>query len=126
MGKTYLQRSDAEAEADRLSANIHSQTPEGVRSEMGSRLGADLSGVRFHSDASSVRSNEAMNAQAYTEGSDIHFGGEGFSPSLAAHELVHTVQQGAVPGNTGVSVPYGSVQLKPKEKGDKISAEDFA
>ena len=126
MGKTYLQRSDAEAEADRLSANIHSQTPEGVRSEMCSRLGADLSGVRFHSDASSVHSNEAMNARAFTEGSDIHFGGEGFSPSLAAHELVHTVQQGAVPGNTGVSVPYGSVQLKPKEKGDKISAEDFA
>ena len=126
MGKAYLQRSDAESEADRLSANIHSQTPEEVRSEMGSRLGADLSGVRFHSDASSVRSNEAMNAQAYTEGSDIHFGAEGFSPSLAAHELVHTVQQGAVPGTTGVSVPCGSVQLKPKEKEEKVSAGDFS
>ena len=46
---------DAEAEADDLSAGVRSQTPAGLRKEMGNRLGSDFSGVRFHSDSASVR-----------------------------------------------------------------------
>ena len=104
---------DAEAEADRLSEGVTSGTPASVRREMGGRLGADLSGVRFHSGPSSVRQSEALGAQAWTQGRDVYFGRSGFTPSLAAHELVHTVQQGAVRGNASVSMPLGAVQLKP-------------
>ncbi len=106
----------AEAEADRLSEGVTSGTPSSVRREMGGRLGADFSGVRFHSGPSSARQSEAMGAQAWTQGRDVYFGKSGFTPSLAAHELVHTVQQGAVRGNVSQSMPAGSVQLKPTEK----------
>ncbi len=102
----------AEAEADRLSEGVTSGTPSSVRREMGGRLGADFSGVRFHSGPSSARQSEAMGAQAWTQGRDVYFGKSGFTPSLAAHELVHTVQQGAVRGNVSQSMPAGSVQLK--------------
>ena len=61
-----------------------------------------------------------MGAQAWTQGRDVYFGKKGFTPSIAAHELVHTVQQGAVSGNTTQSAPLGSVQMKP----DQIN-EDF-
>ena len=109
---------EAEAEADRLSEGVTSGTPASVRREMGGRLGADLSGVRFHSGPSSVRQSEALGAQAWTRGRDVYFGRSGFTPSLAAHELVHTVQQGAVRGNVSHSMPAGSVQLKPGENTD--------
>ena len=124
---------EAEAEADRLSAGVTSGTPATVRREMGGRLGADLSGVRFHSGPSSVRQSEALGAQAWTQGRDVYFGSGGFTPSLAAHELVHTVQQGAVRGNVSQSMPAGSVQLKPKKKKEdeepkleNAKAQDFA
>ncbi len=122
-----MERPDAEAEADRLSAGVTSGTPDSVRREMGGRLGADLSGVRFHSGPSSVRQSESLGAQAWTQGRDIHFGSGGFTPSLAAHELVHTVQQGAVRGSTSVSMPLGAVQLKPDPDARfRAKADSFA
>ena len=116
-----MQVPKAEAEADRLSAGVTSGTPTSVRREMGGRLGADFSGVRFHSGPSSVRQSEALGAQAWTQGRDVYFGKGGFTASLAAHELVHTVQQGAVRGNVSQSMPAGSVQLKP---GKGVQEED--
>ena len=125
----------AEAEADRLSEGVTSGTPSSVRREMGGRLGADFSGVRFHSGPSSARQSEAMGAQAWTQGRDVYFGKSGFTPSLAAHELVHTVQQGAVRGNVSQSMPAGSVQLKTGKQQvreqqnpglKKAEAKDFA
>ncbi|MBQ6509859.1 MAG: DUF4157 domain-containing protein [Flexilinea sp.] len=111
----------AEAEADRLSAGIRSGSPDTVRRQMGGRLGTDFSSVRFHSDPQSVKENEAIGARAYTRGSDIYFGRGGFDPSVAAHELVHTVQQHAVPGCVSRSVPAGTVQREADDK-DKPSA----
>ena len=64
----------AEAEADRLSAGISSSAPSDLRREMGSRLGADLSGARFHTGNESLLSSESMNARAWTSGRDIYFG----------------------------------------------------
>ena len=58
---------------------------------MGDALGADFSSVQFHHGPESVRLNEAMGARAYTRGSDVYFGRGGFDPSVASHELVHTV-----------------------------------
>lgn len=105
----------AEAEADRLSKGVTGTTPEQVRSEMGERMGADFSGVRFHEDAASASRAEEMGANAWTQGNDVYFGAGGFNPSVAAHELVHTVQQGAVEsGINTISAPMGGVQMNPK------------
>ena len=106
-----MQDSEAEKEADRLSRGITSRTADGLMAEMGSRLGADFSDVNFHSDTASMNRSKALGARARAQGRDVYFGKGGFDPSVAAHELVHTVQQGAVQGNVSQSVPNGAVQL---------------
>ena len=104
----------AENEADRLSAAINAGTPETVKAMMGQRMGADFSGVRFHTGAAAAAKADAMGARAYTSGADIYFGSGGFDPSVAAHELVHTAQQGMVDSGMSVmSTPVGGVQMKP-------------
>jgi phage-related protein len=72
-----------------------------VRDKMSAAFGADFSGVRIHTDAAAVLLARSLNAQAFTVGSDIFFGEGKYSPDsrsgqhLLAHELAHTVQQGA-------------------------------
>ena len=107
---------EAEREADRLaSAAQGARTPEEVKTRMGERLGADFSGVRFHTDSGTFRTAEDMGARAYATGRDIYFGQGGFDPAVAAHELVHTVQQGQVESSAPtVSAPAGQVQMLPK------------
>jgi hypothetical protein len=65
------------------------------------RLGYDLSAVRVHAGPLAAQSARQVGALAYTVGGDIVLGagrpGAQAGPSaLIAHELVHTVQQGAV------------------------------
>ncbi len=117
-----MQESDAEGEADRLSDGVTSTSPSALKQEMGERLGADFSNVHFHTDINSIQRSAALNAQAWTQGRDVYFGKDGFNPAIAAHELVHTVQQGAVRGNVSQSVPMGAVQLKPN--GEDQTEED--
>ena len=114
----------AEKEADRLSKGITSDTPNEVMSEMGSRLGADFSNVQFHSDTLSMNRSKAMGARAWAQGRDVYFGKGGFDPKVAAHELVHTVQQGAVRGDTVQSAPLGAVQLFRGENENDIHRRD--
>ncbi|MGN0706447.1 MAG: DUF4157 domain-containing protein [Faecalibacterium sp.] len=105
----------AEREADRLSQGLTAQTPEQVRQQLGERLGADFSGVRFHTDAASAGRAESIGARAFATGRDVYFGQGGFDAGVAAHELVHTVQQGVVPAAVPtVSAPVGEVQMMPK------------
>src|SRR5262249_61572391 len=64
------------------------------------RFGSDFSNVRVHKDSYEGRLAEALQAKAFTVGSDIIFGAGQFTPQtpagkhLLAHELVHVVQQG--------------------------------
>jgi hypothetical protein len=73
----------------------------GMKSFMEQRLGSDLSDVRVHTDGSAARLSQDLNANAFTVGRDIFFGKGRFVPDsdagkrLLAHELTHTVQQGA-------------------------------
>ncbi len=66
-------------------------------------LGSDLSGIRVYSDKRVNQAADSINARAFTHRDGIYLG-SGQSPndvSLMAHELTHTVQQGAatqVPG----------------------------
>ncbi|HSL75009.1 MAG TPA: DUF4157 domain-containing protein [Ilumatobacteraceae bacterium] len=73
-----------------------------TKQSMGQAFGADFSSVSVHTGAESDQLNRALNAKAFTVGSDIFFSGNSYSPGsetgreLLAHELTHTVQQGAV------------------------------
>jgi len=70
-----------------------------TRAFMEDRFGHDFSKVRVHSDAGAARAARAVNAQAYTVGSQIVFAAGRYSPAngegrrLLAHELAHVVQQ---------------------------------
>jgi hypothetical protein len=68
----------------------------------GNRMGVDFSRVNIHTDSKAVQMNKQLGARAFTHGSDIYFNQNQFNPQsnqgahLLAHELTHTVQQGAV------------------------------
>jgi hypothetical protein len=70
-----------------------------TRSFFEPRIGHDLTSVRIHTGDAAAESARAVNARAYTLGSDIVFGSGEYSPEtesgkhLLAHELVHTTQQ---------------------------------
>ena len=68
----------------------------GVRSKIESSLGADMGHVRVHDDPGAHAAASALNARAFTHGSDIWMGpGESASDvRLMAHEATHVVQQG--------------------------------
>ena len=66
-----------------------------TRSNLESRMGSDLSDVRVHNDSRAHDATSALNARAFTHGSDIWLGrGESQSDTrLMAHEATHVVQQ---------------------------------
>ncbi len=89
-----------------------------TRQSMESRLGHDFSGVRIHTDQHASEAAEALNAKAYTVGSDIVFRSD-YAPETEVrqrtlvHELTHVVQQrtGPVAGTPitgGIAVSHPS------------------
>jgi hypothetical protein len=72
-----------------------------TQSTMESGIGADFSGVKIHTDSNAVQMNQNLGAKAFTNGSDVYFNKGEYDPEsksgqhLLAHELTHTVQQGA-------------------------------
>lgn len=78
-----------------------SALPSDTRQFMESRFNADFSGVRIHTDASARSMSSSIHAQAFAHGNDIYFNEGKFAPhtqsggTLLAHELTHTIQQGA-------------------------------
>ncbi|HVI43439.1 MAG TPA: DUF4157 domain-containing protein, partial [Chitinophaga sp.] len=75
--------------------------PSDTRSAMESSMGADFSNVRVHTGSEAASLSNDLQAQAFTHGSDIYFNEGKFDAAsstgrhLLAHELTHTVQQGA-------------------------------
>jgi hypothetical protein len=78
----------------------------------------DFSGVRIHTDRTAAASAAAMQARAYTVGSNIVFGAGEYRPQtsegrrLIAHELTHVVQQ-------------GSASVEPRVQRDLIAAGGY-
>jgi len=78
-----------------------SALPGDTKAFMESRFNTDFSGVRIHTDPTAASLSRSINAQAFAHGNDIYFNSGKFSPdsttgkTLLAHELTHTVQQGA-------------------------------
>ncbi|HEV7589166.1 MAG TPA: DUF4157 domain-containing protein [Longimicrobium sp.] len=76
-----------------------------TRAFMEPRLGHDFSRVRVHADALADQATVDLGARAFAFGPDIGFRRGAFDPAsingraLLAHELIHTLQQGADPVN---------------------------
>lgn len=72
---------------------------DGLRSDMERRLGADLSQLRVHTDASAIERAEARGARAFAQDGAVHFAAGAFNPQTAVghelltHELTHAIQQ---------------------------------
>lgn len=95
--------SDASVESSlRQSRGDGSQLQGNVRSNLENSLGVDLSGVRIHTNNNAVQMTKKLNAQAFTNRNNIYFNEGKFNPAtrsgqhLLAHEVTHTIQQGAV------------------------------
>jgi hypothetical protein len=106
-----------------------------VAADMSARLGADLSGVRIHRDAMASASARAVNANAYTVGSDIVFQAGQYDPAspagqrTLAHELTHVVQQRAgavegteVGGGLALSHPSDRFEREASSAADQLMA----
>jgi hypothetical protein len=72
-----------------------------IRGSMEQGFGADFTNVRVHTGGQADALNRSLNAKAFTVGNDVFFGKGQYNPGssggkqLLAHELTHTVQQGA-------------------------------
>jgi hypothetical protein len=99
-----------------------------VRGDMEARLGHDFGDVRVHDDSRAHDSAVAVNANAYTVGSDIVFQRDRFDPGSAdgkltlAHELTHVVQQRSGPVD-GTAAGGG---IKVSDPGDRFEREASA
>jgi len=66
-----------------------------------SRMGADFSDVRIHTDSNAAQTSDNLQAKAFTVDNNIAFNSGQYQPGtdegrhLIAHELTHVVQQGA-------------------------------
>lgn len=81
-----------------------SPLPEGTRRQMEGFFGADMQGVRVHTDSEAATLSRELNAAAFTVGHDVFFAEGRYDPGstpgqgLLAHELAHVGQQGGFDG----------------------------
>lgn len=91
---------ETENQIAELTGSGHQLDPK-IRSGMEQRFGADFGGVKVHSDSTAAALSNRLGAHAFTTGNDIFFNSGKYSPEtlsgkhLLAHELTHTIQQGA-------------------------------
>lgn len=83
-----------------VNGNVGGQAlPKAIAKTMGRKMGTDFSDVRIHVNAQAARMNDALDARAFTYGSEIYFNQGAYDPQsqagrhLIAHELVHVAQQ---------------------------------
>jgi len=85
---------------------------DGLRGPMEQAFNADFSGVKVHTDSQSDTLNRSISARAFTTGSDIFFRDGEYNPAssagktLIAHELTHTIQQGAATVQRATHQPH--------------------
>lgn len=100
--------------------------PDATQHSMESRFGADLSPVRVHTDTAAAHLSRDLHAQAFTHQNHIYFAAGKYNPHttdggrLLAHELTHTLQQGAAGYAYTKKEPYPSVlqHIQRKEAAD--------
>jgi len=106
--------------------------PDQAKQSMESGFGADFSGVRIHNDSNAAKMNSQIGAQAFTHGNDIYFNEGKYNPNssegshLLAHELTHTVQQGASVQKKDKQDATPAIQTKLIQKADAPAAAPAA
>jgi hypothetical protein len=99
-----------DGESERLIESARSggtPLPSPVKERMEGAFGADFDNVRLHAGSDAVELNRRVSAEAFTIGSDIFFSGGLPNTTgtdgqrLLAHELTHTLQQGASSARQG-------------------------
>jgi hypothetical protein len=104
-----------------------------VREMMEARMGKDFSDVRVHTDGRASESAKAVQAHAYTSGTDIVFQSGKYAPETPegqrtlAHELTHVTQQKAgpvdgtpAPGGIKLSDPSDSFERAAESNADRV------
>ena len=112
---------------------------DGVRSGMETRFGHDFGDVRVHTDTRASESARAVQAHAYTVGSDIVFQSDRYSPNssegqhMLAHELTHVVQQRSGPvdgtpagGGVRISDPSDRFEREAEATADRVMSAPVA
>ena len=80
--------------------------PKSTRAFFETRFGADFGNVRIHTDSKASEMAKAVNAQAFTTGSNVAFAQGKYDPDtslgkrLLGHELTHVVQQSSISEST--------------------------
>jgi len=108
--------------------------PEDVRRLLEGRIGADLRDVRVHAGSEANELSTAVQARAFTTGSEIFFKDGKYDPQsqdglrLLAHEVTHVIQQskGSVAGSEvaeGVSIsdPSDSFEQEAEQVAEQVS-----
>lgn len=96
-----------------------------VKSQMETGFGTSFNGVKIHTDQAAVALSDRLGAQAFTTGQDIYFNSGKYNPEtksgqkLLAHELTHTIQQGA----TSILNRQNTVQRWPWDSEPEPSTE---
>lgn len=125
-GVTQLLEEERSPVHDVISSGGRPLEPE-VRADMEGRLGHDFGDVRVHDDSAAHDSAKAVNAHAYTVGSNVVFQRDKYDPSSAdgktmlAHELTHVVQQRSGPVE-GTSAPGGIKVSDPSDRFEREAA----
>ncbi len=104
-----------------------------TRAFMEPRFGRDFGDVRVHADAQAADSARAVNALAYTVGSDVVFGAGQHQPQseagkrLIAHELTHVVQQegATLASSFSVAMPDNLCEQEARLLMDCLSSDSF-
>jgi hypothetical protein len=95
---------------------------EPVRRQMEGALGADLGGVRVHTDAQAGRLAGDLSAHAFTAGSDIYFAPGQYEPGsedgqrVLGHELAHVLQ-----GQPGAKAIVGAADDPAELEADEVA-----
>ena len=107
--------------------------PAPVRAFMEPRFGADFSNVRIHTGEAAAAHSAQLNANAFALGQNVYFGRGQYQPDTAsgreliAHELTHTIQQGASPQTGAVrrsAAPAVTEHVSPRPQGDFFGIAD--
>jgi hypothetical protein len=147
VGNRAVQRFLQRAAADTAEASPQEDIGERIRSRAGGgssldtstrgqleeNMGADLSGVRVHTDGEADSMARSVDAVAFTTGNDIFFRSGTYNPEstdgmrLLAHEATHTVQQAQGPvsgtpaaGGVSISDPSDSFEQAAESNAAKV------
>jgi hypothetical protein len=128
-----LEEQDGSLVRDVVGSGGGSPLDRDARGFMESRLGADFSDVRVHTDGKATDSARSVQAYAYTVGNNVVFQSDKYAPEsdsgqrMLAHELTHVVQQRSgpvagtpAPGGIQVSHPSDSFEQAAESTADRV------